>query len=205
MKNICTHTNATFTTADGKTFSYQEIFESVKTSVEIYGSTGGRLLSVEDLEDLFQDAILKVLRYHGGYDPGKSQLKTWAAVISRSAQVDAYKKRLKQLVMFVDPEQPCEEGAEPDGSFFDRVPGGSQADLEVEGNEAMDRIMKAIDSLCENYRFVISLQLEEMKPQKMAEVIGCTADAAGTRLFRARNALLKRLGKPFLSEYGIVA
>ena len=44
-----------------------------------------------------------------------------------------------------------------------------------------------------------------MKPQKMAEVIGCTADAAGTRLFRARNALFKRLGKPFLSEYGIVA
>ena len=64
MKNICTHTNATFTTADGKTFSYQEIFESVKTSVEIYGKTKGCLLDAKDLEDLFQDSILK--RKHAG-------------------------------------------------------------------------------------------------------------------------------------------
>ena len=61
MENIYTNTNATFTTANGETVSYQEIFESVRKSVEIYGKAGGRDLSAEELEDLFQDSILKAL------------------------------------------------------------------------------------------------------------------------------------------------
>ena len=63
MENIYTNTNATFTTANGETVSYQEIFESVRKSVEIYGKAGGRDLSAEELEDLFQDSILKALKY----------------------------------------------------------------------------------------------------------------------------------------------
>lgn len=52
------------------------------------------------------------------------------------------------------------------------------ADREVEGSEAMGRITNAIGSLYENYRFILSLQLEGMKPQKMAELIGFSAEPA---------------------------
>ena len=65
--------------------------------------------------------------------------------------------------------------------------------------------MNAIGSLSENYRFIISLQMEGMKPKKMAELIGCTADAAATLLCRARKALKRMLGTRFLAEYGIAA
>ena len=89
--------------------------------------------------------------------------------------------------------------------FFDRVAGGYSADREVEGSEAMDRIENAISSLNENYQFIISLQLEGLKPKKMAELIGCTANAASTLLCRARKALKKVLGSSFLAVYGIAA
>ena len=204
MENIYTNTNATFTTANGETVSYQEIFESVRKSVEIYGKAGGRDLSAEELEDLFQDSILKALKYCKRFDPTKAQAKTWASRIAFNAQRDAFREHNKHLARFVRPEALDEDG-EPDGSFFGEVSDGYSADREVEGNEAMDRIENAISSLNENYQFIISLQLEGLKPKKMAELIGCTADAASTLLCRARKALKRVLGKRFLAEYGIAA
>ena len=55
MKSICTSTKATFITAGGEKVSYQEIFEAIRKSVEIYGKNAGRPLGAEALEDLFQD------------------------------------------------------------------------------------------------------------------------------------------------------
>ena len=204
MENIYTNTTATFTIANGQTVSYQEIFESVRKSVEIYGKAGGRDLSAEELEDLFQDSILKALKYCKRFDPTKAQAKTWASRIAFNEQRDAFREHNKHLARFVRPEALDEDG-EPDGSFFDEVSDGYSADREVEGNEAVERIMNAIGSLNENYQFIISLQMEGMKPKKMAELIGCSANAASTLLCRARKALKKVLGKRFLAEYGIAA
>ena len=204
MKNIYTNTYATFTTANGETVSYQEIFESVRKSVETYGKAGGRDLSAEELEDLFQDSILKALKYCTRFDPAKAQAKTWASRIAFNAQRDAFREHNKHLARFVRPESIDKDG-EPEGSFFGEVSDGYSADREVEGNEAMDRIENAISSLNENYQFIISLQLEGLKPKKMAELIGCTADAASTLLCRARKALKRVLGKRFLAGYGIAA
>ena len=206
MENIYTNTNATFTTANGETVSYQEIFDSVRKSVEIYGKTGGSELSAEELEDLFQDSILKALKYSGSFDSSKSQAKTWAGRIAFNAQRDAFREHIKHTAMFVRPWGYHSEDEEHDNSsFFDNLPGGYAADREVEGNEAVERIMDAIGSLNENMQFIISLQMEGLKPKKMAELIGSTAGAASTLLCRARKALKKVLGASFLAEYGIAA
>ena len=204
MENIYTNTTATFTIANGQTVSYQEIFESVRKSVEIYGKAGGKDLSAKELEDLFQDTILKTLKSCKRFNPAKAKVSTWASRIALNAQRDAFREHNKHLARFVRPEALDEDG-EPDGSFFDKVSDGYSADREVEGNEAVERIMNAIGSLNENYQFIISLQMEGMKPKKMAELIGCSANAASTLLCRARMALKKVLGKRFLTENGIVA
>lgn len=201
MENIYTKTNATFTTANGETGSYQEIFESLRKNNEIYCKTSGRDLSAEDL---FQDSTLKALKYCRTFDSSKSQAKTWAGRIAVNAQRDAYREHNKRLARFVHIPTISDE-EEHEETFFDRVPGGYSADREVEGKEAVDRIMNAIASLNENYQRIISLHLKGMKPKKMAELIGCTADAAATLLCRARKALKKALGTQFLSEYGIAA
>ena len=206
MKNIYTNTNATFTTANGEIVSYQEIFESVRKSVDTYDKAGGRDLSAEELEDLFQDSILKALKYCNRFDPAKAQAKTWANRIAFNAQRDAFREHNKHLARFVRPWGNRSEDEELDySSFFDNFPGGYSADRGVEGSEAMDRIENAISSLNENYQFIISLQLDGLKPKKMAELIGCTANAASTLLCRARKALKKVLGSSFLAVYGIAA
>lgn len=205
MENIYTNTKATFTTANGETVSYQEIFESVRKSVEIYEKEGGKDLSAVELEDLFQDSILKALKYCRAFDPNRSQARTWASRIAFNAQRDAFREHNRQIAKFVHPDPLVDKEEEFQESFFDRVAGDLSADREVEENEAVQRIMDAIGSLNENYQFIISLQLEGMKPMKMAEYIGCTAAAAATLLCRARKALKKALGARFLAEYGIAA
>ena len=204
MKNIYTNTTATFTTANGETVSYQEIFDSVRKSTEIYGRAGGRDLSAEELEDLFQDSILKALKYCKTFDPTKAQAKSWAGRIAFNAQRDAYREHNKHIAKFVRPTVFDKEG-NLDEPIFDNIAGGDAADRAVEGSEAMDRIMNAIRSLNENYQFILSLQMEGMKPKKMAELIGCTANTASILLFRARRALKRALGESFLAEYGIAA
>ena len=205
MKNIYTTTNATFTTANGETVSYQEIFDTVRTNVEIYGRTGGRLLDTEDLEDLFQDSILKALKYCSTFDPSKAQVKTWTDRIAKNAQKDAFKKVIRHHVMFEPLESRDENGVDDTDACITLAASGCWTDDEVESSEAMERIQRAIDSLPENQRFILSLHLEGMRPRHMAELIGCTADAAATLLCRARKALKRALGRTFLAGYGIAA
>ena len=205
MENIYTTTNATFTTANGETVSYQEIFDAVRASVEIYGKTGGHLLDAEDLEDLFQDSILKALKYCGKFDPSKAQIKTWASRIAENGQKDAFKRVIKRRVAFEPLESRNWDGDEYVDSDIELAAGGCGADNEVESSDAMERIQRAIDSLNENQRFILSLHLDGMKPRHMAELIGCTADAAATLLCRSRKALKRALGRTFLAEYGIAA
>jgi len=83
--------------------------------------------------------------------------------------------------------------------------GGDSADREAESNEGMERIQRAIRSLNENYQFIISLHLQGMRPKDMAQLIGCTADAAATLLCRARKSLKTALGWSFLASHGIAA
>lgn len=205
MENIYTTTNATFTTANGETVSYQEIFDAVRASVEIYGKTGGHLLDAEDLEDLFQDSILKALKYCGKFDPSKAQIKTWASRIAENGQKDAFKRVIKRRVAFEPLESRNWDGDDYINSDIELAAGGCGANSEVESSEAMERIQRAIDSLNENQRFILSLHLGGLKPRHMAELIGCTADAAATLLCRARKALKRALGRTFLAEYGIAA
>jgi RNA polymerase sigma factor (sigma-70 family) len=205
MKNIYTTTNATFTTANGETVSYQEIFDAVRTSVEIYGKTKGCLLDAKDLEDLFQDSILKALKYYGSFDSSKARINTWASRIAENCQKDAFKKVIRRRIAFEPLECRNWNGDEYIDSDIEFAANGYEADDEVESSEAMERIQRAIDSLNENQRFILSLHLGGMKPRHMAELIGCTADAAATLLCRARKALKRVLGRTFLSEYGIAA
>jgi RNA polymerase sigma factor (sigma-70 family) len=205
MKDIYTRTNAAFTTVNGEYVPYQEVFDSIKRSVEIYGRTGGKDLSAQELEDLFQDCVLKALKYKESYDPNKAKPQTWAGKIAKRAQWDAFREHNRLLDTYVHPNPPHSDKDEETIGFFDQLDGGFATDGEVETSEAMERIQSAISSLSENYQFIISLQMNGLKPKKMAELIGCTSDAAATLLCRARKALKKALGAEFLADYGIAA
>ena len=205
MKNIYTNTNSTFTAANGETVRYSEVFEAIRKSVEFYGRTMGRDLSEEELEDLFGDCVLKAIKYSGSYDPSKSTPKAWARQIVANTQKDAYRRHCRDAAMFIHPISYRNSEDEAAESYFDTVSGGRRADQEIETREALERIYGALGPLSDRQRRVMALQIDTIKPKKMAEIIGCTPDAASILLHRARKAVRKTLGKGFLSENGIAA
>jgi len=221
MENIYTTTNATFTTAKGEIVSYQEVFDSAKTSVEIYGKQNGWYLDEDDQKDMFQNIVFKAIKYHGSFDPAKATAKTWVNRIAGNVQKDSLNEFVRRVMLPVERKaaeednngQECQQNKtepqyqrrlEPILPDFERqADAGYAADREVETSEAEERIERAIASLNKRYQEVISLQREGLKPQKMAERLGCSADVAYTLLCRAKKALKRELGATFLAEYGI--
>ena len=205
MRKFYTNTNATFVTADGQTVSYKETFDSIKKGVEIYGNTSGRILSADDLEDLFQDAVYKALKSSHTFNPQIAKARTWASGILRNCRTDAYLRVVKHNATTEPLVSYNQNGDEYIDPAIESMTGGHEASREMESREALDRINAAMASLSEKFQLVLSLCEDGMKPRHMAELIGCTPDAAATLLCRARKALKNALGSKFLSQYGIAA
>lgn len=159
---IETKTKDTFFGANGESVSYHEVFEAVWKNIEVYGRSGGRHLSSDDLEDLFQETAVKIIEHCGTFDSTKSQEKTWASRVAFSTRTDAFNEYMKRNSIFVN--------SISDTSSYDSF----VSDRSVEEAESVEIIQDAIGSLNEDYQYVLSLQLEGMKPKKMAEILECT-------------------------------
>jgi RNA polymerase sigma-70 factor (ECF subfamily) len=155
-----------------------------------------------DLEDLSQDIVYKVLKYIDSFNPGKSSLRTWVARISDNCFKDALRVFIRRQQTFTSYMR---EGM--DGEYIlpavEFAPGGPEADAEIESAQSIERIEKAIDGLEEKRRHIVSLLEKDMKPGKMAELIGCPPETVYSSLHSARKVLRKKLGRDFLAEYGV--
>ena len=206
MRDIKTTTTATFTTNGGQVVEYQGIFESIRSNVEVYGKTKGAFCGEEDLKDLFQDSALKAVKYHQSFDPGKSSEKTWSSRIAGNCETDWFNSNVKRFSVFEPYVTRDDDGDEYVKHTIASYRGDEfEADRDMRTFEANSRIWAAIASLNENYRYILNLHLQGMKPKKMAEVIGCSAGVAATTLCRARKALATALGAEFLADYGYTA
>ena len=181
-----------------------EILDAVRSRVAFLGYTKGRCLSEDDLEDLSQDIILKVLKYIDSYNPEKSSLRTWVARITDNCFKDVLGDFIRRRQTFTPYTR---EGA--DGEYIlptaELAPECWQSDSGIETDQCMAYIADAVGSLGVNQSRVISLLEEGIKPNRMAELIGCTPQDVYNWLCRGRKALGKKLGKCFLSEYGIAS
>jgi RNA polymerase sigma factor (sigma-70 family) len=221
-KNIRTATNETITTKNGSIVRFEDILEGIRKNVEIYGFNGGRDLSDEDLEDIFQTAATKAWRSVTGFDPDKchSYPQAYGYKIALLAERDAYKKVMTYRANFTSlsaVKSKNKDGKEYDlldvptlkgkykSSEFDARRCTQSAESDIVSRENMSYIMDAMDSLNERYRTVIRLKAEGYKPREIAEMTGETPEVVTTTLFRARQAMKKALGPEFLSEFGLCA
>ena len=187
-----THTNDTFTTINGKTVRFEDIFVAIDEEVTRYGFRGGRGMSREDLEDLRQDACKKAVVSKGSYDPVKSHdcPQAYGYMIAKRCEINAFQKLIKAM-----PTEDVETISESCGEEY-------EADRQLESSENLSFIQDRISGLNESYRTVLELCIQGCKPKKMASILGCTPGAASSRLFKARKALAEALGADFLSEHG---
>lgn len=193
-----THTNDTFTTINGKTVRFEDIFVAIDEEVTRYGHRNNfrireGVLFLEDLDDIRQDACMKAVVSQRAYNPEKGCPQAYGCGIAKRCETTAFQKSLRRMPMVnMDPE---EESDVPCGDEY-------EADRQLESKENLSFIQDKISGLNESYRTVLELCIKGCKPQKMAFILGCTPGAASSRLFKARKALAEALGADFLSEHG---
>jgi RNA polymerase sigma-70 factor (ECF subfamily) len=144
-------------------------------------------------EDVVQDAFLKA------YDSlsmlrDSTRFKYWLAGIVRSKTIDYIRQRKNFWSL---PSNTSASSAGVSGGYADR-------DREAFASESVDelfireefrgKILEAIRGLPEKYRLVITLKhMEGLSYKEISEITDSTVSALESRLFRAREALRKKL------------
>jgi len=145
-----------------------------------------RLAGDESLaEDIAQEAMLKAYRSWHQYRPG-TNVRAWLLTIVRHTFINQYRKagrRGTQVdVHEIEPYTVFQEvqDVDPEGSLFDRI--------------VDDEVLEAIDEIPDEFRETLVLSdMEGLTYAEIAEVTGVPVGTVKSRLFRARQALQRRL------------
>ncbi|TDK21780.1 RNA polymerase sigma factor [Luteimonas aestuarii] len=139
----------------------------------------------EDALDAVQDAMAKMLGYR---DRPPQEWTPLFWTVLRSRIIDQQRRRTFRLGWIADAREP--DGGEIDWADED-TPDPSRAH---DGREAYATLAEALRDLPARQREAFTLRvLEELDVETTARVMGCGEGSVKTHLFRARDALQKRL------------
>jgi RNA polymerase sigma-70 factor, ECF subfamily len=134
-----------------------------------------------DAEDLVQETYARALQAVDQFTPG-TNIKAWLFKILRNTFISLYRReRTNPVVGGFDTVASAVAGGGP--WFRDDI------ELDRLRNVVASEISAALMALSEEARTVILLDLEGLKDQEVAEVIGCAVGTVKSRLARARAAL----------------
>ncbi len=148
-----------------------------------------RLAGADEAEDLAQETALKVARAFKDFDH-RSKLSTWIYRIATNTALDRLRSSSYRSAKTMTSE---DELAAEDQSVF-RTRKVLPTDQQVIEQEMNSCIREFVDHLPEQYRSVLVLsELECLKNQEIAAILGTTLDTVKIRLHRARSRLKKEL------------
>jgi RNA polymerase sigma-70 factor (ECF subfamily) len=135
-------------------------------------------------EDVVQESFLKAFRsLHGLREPEK--FKYWFAGLVRSKAVDLLRQRRSRATAELPQDLPA--AAETSA--------GTSGEEEVDREESRAKILEAIGDLPEEDRLVVVLKhMEGLSYKEIADLMETSIGSVESRLFRARQALRKKLG-----------
>jgi RNA polymerase sigma-70 factor (ECF subfamily) len=138
-------------------------------------------------EDLVQDTMFRCLSRGQGFVPG-SDLKAWLFRILRNAFLDLRRREGRA------PVRTMAELPEPGDVHDDALPSPAGAGNVDQLRRLVARdIDAALDSLSDDHRMVVLLDLEGFSEQEIADVVACAPGTVKSRLARARAALRAQL------------
>lgn len=200
-----TATDATFVSTNGKTVSFQPLFEGAHKYM--LGARAKGLVSEADVDDLTQDAAVRIILSSGRFDEtrlkGSTDGASYGGWIARNVRISDWQKSERRPKSFSDTLLTDKDGREFETSSIAGYRGNEyEADREVCQSEALRFIWGRIDSLSDKDRQVAVMMIDGLKPKKIAEALGCTPDAASIRIYKIRKFLGGEL-RSLLEEYGM--
>lgn len=149
------------------------------------------LQNEEDASDLAQESFVKVYQNRVRFDP-RQKFSTWLYAIATNLVRDRYRWRSRHPQVSLDA---------PNETTGDRFVESLPEDLrlpndELETNERINTIRAAVGALPEELRHPLILaEYEERSHAEIGAILGCTAKAVESRIYRARQQLRARLGE----------
>ena len=152
---------------------------------------------LDDAQDAAQEAFLKVFRRIRQFE-GRSSFSTWLyrIVVNTCLYEGRRKKRWQKIVM---PWRFSNKRDGEDSTTLENRPDSSQnADPTsiLRGREFGKDVAKALEGLSDKQRMIFQLKaFQEMSIPEIAEVTGLAEGTVKSHLFRATQALRRRLGE----------
>jgi len=148
------------------------------------------LQNEDDAADAAQETFVKVYQHRARFDPDQ-RFSTWLYSIAANLVKDRYRWRSRHPQVSLD----AENDATGD-SFRDSLPGNDPLPHErVQTAERSETIRRAVTALPEELRQPLILaEYEERSHAEIGSILGCSAKAVETRIYRARQQLRVSLG-----------
>lgn len=144
----------------------------------------------EDAADLAQETFVRVYQSRARFDAQK-RFSTWVYAIASNLVRDRFRWRSRHPQLSLD----AASGSTGNG-FHEILPEDRPSPAEsVQTEERAEAVRRAVAALPEELRLPLILaEYEERSQVEIGEILGCTAKAVETRIYRARQQLRRSLG-----------
>ena len=148
------------------------------------------LQNEDDAADAAQETFVKVYQSRARFDP-EQKFTTWLYAIAANLVKDRYRWRSRHPQVSLDAESDS-----TGNSFRESLPGNDPLPPErVQTAERSEAIRRAVAALPEELRQPLILaEYEERSHTEIGAMLGCSAKAVETRIYRARQQLRVSLG-----------
>jgi RNA polymerase sigma factor (sigma-70 family) len=148
------------------------------------------LQNEDDAADAAQETFVKVYQHRARFDP-EQKFTTWLYAIAANLVKDRYRWRSRHPQVSLDAESDS-----TGDSFRESLPGNDPLPHErAQAAERSETIRRAVAALPEELRQPLILsEYEERSHAEIGSILGCSAKAVETRIYRARQQLRVSLG-----------
>ena len=149
------------------------------------------LQNEEDAADLAQETFVKVYQSRARFD-ARQRFSTWLYAIASNLVRDRFRWRSRHPQVSLDADSDT-----TGNDFHEAVPENRPSPSEsLQAEERADTVRRAVAALPEELRLPLILaEYEERSQAEIGQILGCTAKAVETRIYRARRQLRDVLAK----------
>jgi RNA polymerase sigma-70 factor (ECF subfamily) len=151
------------------------------------------LQNEDDAADLSQETFARVYQHRKKFDHRK-KFSTWLYAVASNLVRDHYRWHSRHPQVSLEAK-----GDDAVGDLAETLPEQEPSPSEkIQADERADAVRRAVAGLPEELRIPLILaEYEERSQSEIGEILGCTAKAVETRIYRARQQLRSRLNKLF--------